>query len=57
MYSYRDRYSKQRREVVRSEMAKLIKVKSGIKVTVIVFTEETWLPEAILFVSASTTWM
>ena len=57
MYSYRDRYSKQRRDVVRSEMAKLIKVKSGIKVTVIVFTEETWLPEAILFVSASTTWM
>jgi len=32
-------------------------VESRIKVTMIVFTEETWLPEAILFVSASTTWM
>ena len=32
-------------------------VENRIKVTVIVFTEETWLPEAILFVSASTTWM
>ena len=32
-------------------------VESGIKVTVIVFTKETWLPKAILFVSASTTWM
>ena len=32
-------------------------VESEIKVTVIVFTEETWLPEAILFVSASTMWM
>jgi len=30
-------------------------MENGIKVTVIVFTEETWLPKAILFVSASTT--
>ena len=32
-------------------------VEPGTKVTVIVFTEETWWPSCILLVSATTTWM
>ena len=32
-------------------------VEPGAKVTVIVFTEETWWPSTILLVSATTTWM
>jgi len=36
MYSYRDRYSKQRREVVRSEMAKLIKLSGAALLLMVV---------------------